>query len=262
MTTATARNGRARVPTIAPAEPQPAPLALDAANTELMAAILRVQAALPKLATNADGQVGGRSYRYADLGMVTDAALPLLVSEQLVWATFPTSNEHGQPALRYRMTHLTSGQFEEDVMLLMCAKPDPQGQGSALTYSRRYALCAVLNITVGDDDGAAASQNGGQNAGQNAESTAKSPASQPTAAPAKPSGRPATAPQRKMLRAKVLDAGLAIDDFANLIKEAAGEPAVQWQDHDAAKRWVDRALDRLPGRLVNPLVASIEGSRP
>lgn len=254
MTTATARNGRAaRVPTIAPAEPQPAPLVSDAANTELMAAILRVQAALPKLATNADGQVGGRAYRYADLGMITDAALPLLVSEQLVWATFPTSNEHGQPALRYRMTHLTSGQFEEDVMLLMCAKPDPQGQGSALTYSRRYALCAVLNITVGDDDGAAASQH---------TAVITADVSRPTAAAPKPSGRPATAPQRKMLRAKVLDAGLAIDDFANLIKEAAGEPAVQWQDHDAAKRWVDRALDRLPGRLVNPLVASIEGSRP
>ncbi len=44
----------------------------------------------------------------------------------------------------------------------MCpVKNDPQGQGSAITYMRRYALSAVLGIrTEEDDDGNAASNKG------------------------------------------------------------------------------------------------------
>jgi excinuclease UvrABC ATPase subunit len=39
------------------------------------------------------------------------------------------------------------------------AKNDPQGQGSAITYMRRYALSAILGIaTEEDDDGNAASR--------------------------------------------------------------------------------------------------------
>jgi len=30
---------------------------------------------------------------------------------------------------------------------------DPQGVGSAISYARRYALCTIFEIPVGDDDG-------------------------------------------------------------------------------------------------------------
>jgi hypothetical protein len=33
----------------------------------------------------------------------------------------------------------------------------PQAQGSAITYARRYAICAILNLSVVDDDGNEAS---------------------------------------------------------------------------------------------------------
>ena len=36
-------------------------------------------------------------------------------------------------------------------------KQDPQGEGSALTYARRYALMALVGIAPEDDDGNAAS---------------------------------------------------------------------------------------------------------
>jgi hypothetical protein len=50
-------------------------------------------------------------------------------------------------------------------MLLLLAKNDPQGQGSAITYARRYSLCSVLNLVADDDDdGQAAAQGSGQRA--------------------------------------------------------------------------------------------------
>ena len=42
-------------------------------------------------------------------------------------------------------------------MPLLITQPSPQGLGSALTYARRYSLCAVLNLVAdADDDGQAA----------------------------------------------------------------------------------------------------------
>jgi len=55
--------------------------------------------------------------------------------------------------------HATTGKVIRSVMPLILDKQTPQGQGSAITYARRYALCAMLNIAADeDDDGNAASQ--------------------------------------------------------------------------------------------------------
>ncbi len=244
--TAEKTNGRARAPRVVPAPPETQPQK----GSPLMAAILAVQAEAPKLGPNADGQAGGRTYRYVTLDAVVDAVLPLLVKHELAWTTFPTSDEHGQPALRYRITHLPSGEAEEDVMALMCVKADPQGQGSALTYARRYALVAVLNLTTGDDD------DGGRASGATGYGVAPAPV-QPTARPAVPSDRPATAKQRSLIEARARAAELSAEQLANVLKLAAGEEPTAWQD-GAAERWLKRALDRLPARLVDAALAGIE----
>lgn len=238
-------NGRARAPRVVPAPPETQPQK----GSPLMAAILAVQAEAPKLGPNADGQAGGRTYRYVTLDAVVDAVLPLLVKHELAWTTFPTSDEHGQPALRYRITHLPSGEAEEDVMALMCVKPDPQGQGSALTYARRYALVAVLNLTTGDDDD-----------GNGATTYGVAPAAQPTARPAAPSERPATAKQRSLIEVRAREAKLEPGDLANVLKQAGGADPITWADPAAAERWTSRALDRLPARLVDAVLAGINGA--
>ena len=46
-------------------------------------------------------------------------------------------------------------------------------------------------------------------------------------------------------------------ELANAIKGAAGEPPVRWQA-GAAKQWVIKALDLLPARLVNAVIAEID----
>jgi hypothetical protein len=62
---------------------------------------------------------------------------------------------HEEGARTYLCTILghTSGQYIESTMPLLPGKPDPQSLGSALSYARRYSLCAIVGLTQGDDDG-------------------------------------------------------------------------------------------------------------
>jgi hypothetical protein len=57
------------------------------------------------------------------------------------------------------LVHGESGEQMEGTMLLQAAKNDPQGQGSAITYAKRYALMALCGLSADeDDDGNKASQ--------------------------------------------------------------------------------------------------------
>lgn len=95
--------------------------------------------------------------RYVSLDSLTQTITPLLSAHGLVWTTMPCHDDAG-PALRYRLAHVASGEAIEGVMPLMLSKNDPQGQGSAITYARRYAISAVLGLSAEDDDGNAGSQ--------------------------------------------------------------------------------------------------------
>lgn len=80
---------------------------------------------------------------------------------------------------------------------------------------------------------------------------------QPSARPAAQSERPATAKQRNLIlaRAQGLDAVI----LANILLTAAGDPPRVWEE-EAAERWVKRALDRLPARLVDPVLEGIKAA--
>lgn len=52
-----------------------------------------------------------------------------------------------------RLLHGESGEWIEGDCEIHIQKRDPQGDGSTITYGRRYALAAILNIPVTDDDG-------------------------------------------------------------------------------------------------------------
>ncbi|MFA5727735.1 MAG: ERF family protein [Saccharofermentanaceae bacterium] len=46
----------------------------------------------------------------------------------------------------------SSGEFISEVYDMKPTKDDPQGQGSRITYQRRYAIGAILNLDIDDDD--------------------------------------------------------------------------------------------------------------
>jgi hypothetical protein len=87
---------------------------------------------------------------YADLASIMKAAQPVLTKHGLSVTQLPT-HINRQPALRTIVAH-SSGQSVEDVAPIILIKNDPQSQGSAITYMRRYAYAAALGIVIDEDD--------------------------------------------------------------------------------------------------------------
>lgn len=95
--------------------------------------------------------------KYADLASVWDACRAEL-SKNGLSVIQPVLTVDGRTVTVTRLMH-TSGQWIEDGGIpLLLGKEDMQGLGSALTYSRRYGLMAMVGIAPEDDDGNAASQ--------------------------------------------------------------------------------------------------------
>lgn len=116
----------------------------------LYAALLAVQAEMPTLPKNATNP--HFKSKYTPLDTVVEVATPILSKHKLVWTTKPSVYaDTGAPSLRYRLTHTPSGEFDDGEMLLLLPKSDPQGQGSAITYARRYAMQCVLGIVADED---------------------------------------------------------------------------------------------------------------
>lgn len=91
--------------------------------------------------------------KYAGLPSILQTIKKPLAENGLSVIQFPENEDE----LTTRVNH-TSGEWIEATYRMPAVKHDPQGIGSRITYQRRYALTAVLNLdTDEDDDGNAAS---------------------------------------------------------------------------------------------------------
>lgn len=126
---------------------------------ELAKALAAVQANLPKIPKSQRADVSGEnkqgkqfsySYMYADLAGVSDLILPLLGKNGLAFTARPTRAEGGGLILAYQLMHESGETLEGEFPL----KGDgtPQAIGSAITYARRYCLCAITGVAPEDDD--------------------------------------------------------------------------------------------------------------
>jgi hypothetical protein len=95
--------------------------------------------------------------KYADLASVWEAWQKVGPANGLAVAQWTGPTVDGKMSLTTVLTH-KSGQWMRETMTVPLPKQDPQGYGSAATYSRRYALAAVAGIAPEDDDGNAASK--------------------------------------------------------------------------------------------------------
>jgi hypothetical protein len=131
---------------------------LAAAKT-LAEALLNVQKAAPVLTK--DGTNPHFKNEYVTLDSLLAAILPVLHANDLVLTQSPTSIDtvtEAIPALRTTLRHIPTDDALDSTMPLVLDKATPQGQGSAITYARRYSLASILGlITETDDDGNAAS---------------------------------------------------------------------------------------------------------
>lgn len=92
---------------------------------------------------------------YATLESVIDATRAPLAEQGLIVVQQP-SVEDGQTVLVTTLAH-SSGQWMRSVTPILSERNNAQGLGSGLSYSRRYALAAITNISQTDDDAEQAS---------------------------------------------------------------------------------------------------------
>jgi len=95
--------------------------------------------------------------KYADLGACWDACRNELSANGLSIFQGLSPSENGV-IITTRLLHSSGQWLEDEGLFLPATKKDAQGFGSAVTYARRYALCAVVGIAPEDDDGNAASK--------------------------------------------------------------------------------------------------------
>lgn len=93
--------------------------------------------------------------KYANLEEVIRVVKEPFAENGLSFLQFPVSGD-GTAGVETIILH-ESGEFISNEFLLKCAKSDPQGMGSAITYARRYGLQSAVGIPSEDDDGNAAS---------------------------------------------------------------------------------------------------------
>jgi len=196
-------------------------------HPNLAAALAAFQQTIPAIAKGKTGDGGTYKYQYAGLDDITPLALPLLAAQGLAWVTKPTLMGDAF-VLQYKLSHAGSDEAEEGVYPL----PDPttakpQAIGSAITYARRYVLCAVTGIAPGGDDDDAAAANEKPAAGR-----------KPRAVAAKPAPEQQVASQNW---AEDIAAAGSIDQLRALheLVESAGElGAVFAEEHGAAIIWL------------------------
>lgn len=111
--------------------------------------------------------------RYTDWASIIRHILPILHKHGFLLSQHPEF-EDGTHLLTTQLTHVESGEaIESSIALVGCG--NPQQQGSAITYAKRYALLAILGIATDteDDDGNAASSGAKSQAAPDARSAAK-----------------------------------------------------------------------------------------
>lgn len=86
--------------------------------------------------------------KYANLSAIITVIDEPLEKAGLAYTQFPT----GQNELTTLLMHAESGEWIKGAFTMTPTKNDPQGQGSVITYQRRYALGAILGLNIDEDD--------------------------------------------------------------------------------------------------------------
>jgi hypothetical protein len=126
----------------------------------LAAALALLQTRLPEIKKSERADVktdkGSYSYTFADLAQVSRELLPIMGELGLSFTAAPTLAD-GKFILACTLRHVSGGEVVTATYPLPTSGP-PQAIGSAITYGRRYCLCAITGVAPEDDDDGAAAQ--------------------------------------------------------------------------------------------------------
>jgi len=95
-------------------------------------------------------RTGGKfAYHYADLAEIIEHVRPVLAKHKLAFTQLVQASA-AETWLETRLIHESGQWIGAEYPLPKLA--DSQAMGSAITYARRYSLCAILGIAAEDDE--------------------------------------------------------------------------------------------------------------
>lgn len=120
---------------------------------ELATALSKFQGEITNPANTKTVSTGSFSYKYSPLDEILSLIRPLLSNNGLSLIQAPVMQD-GMVGVTTTLLHKSGEWMEFEPILLKLDKQSAQGAGSAITYSRRYAISAILGISSEDDDDA------------------------------------------------------------------------------------------------------------
>lgn len=94
---------------------------------------------------------------FANLTSVIDTARPVFNDHGLTILQLPQAHDLPGAKVRTMIVHESGEWISDGAPEFPATKPDAQGNGSALSYGRRYGYATVAGVSQEDDDGNAAS---------------------------------------------------------------------------------------------------------
>lgn len=194
-------------------------------HASLAEALVAAQAEMP--AVEPDSVNPHFKSRFVSLGNLVAKTRPVLNRHGIAVTQFPSIDENGKPTLVTILLHGPTGERLEYPAPLMLTKADPQGQGSAITYMRRYAWSSSLGIVDQEDDD-------GNSASAQANGAAKT---EPAAQPQAPSGpRKLNTGERLRITEAFAKAGVDVDNGGmDMYLAAVGADSIEDVDVEQAK---------------------------
>lgn len=230
-----------------------ADLKREEAREAFFAALARFQAAVPHIDKSRSANIKTRtgasfSYRYADLAGIQRAIAPALEQCGLS-VTFDTAAAPSGFLVSCAVHHVLGHQLTASFPVPVAAADRmsaAQAAGSALTYGRRYALCAALGIVTAEDDDDAQATDQAPFDGRAPSNVPTAPAPQRapngSAPPVQNNGALISEAQHRRLEARIHELGLDRERVKSSVLRAWGIahfpdlPAARYDD-------LDRRLD-------------------
>lgn len=132
---------------------------------EIAKALLEVSREMPSIKKKSTASIktakASFSYSYADLPHILEIVKPVLEKNNIVVMQDAPAIDENHINIQTLIIHTVSGEWIKSIVTIPVEdnnKSELHGLGSAVTYGRRYALSAALNIASEEDTDGAASQ--------------------------------------------------------------------------------------------------------
>lgn len=123
----------------------------DLKRVQMCDNLARLQAKLPTIPMDAIAKGAKFSYKYATLTKIFEVIRPLFAAHNFSIVQRVFDSETGKPCVE---TYIYwNGEFlSSGPLTLKVDQENMQALGSAITYAKRYQLCALLGIVADEDD--------------------------------------------------------------------------------------------------------------